>query len=456
MTTDDDAAPDRHEVDGGADLDDVDDTPEGTDADFSGDTTRSLDVPEHPTGDPDFEALEANARSSAELAAFLSGDLKTIFVHKSHQYANGLNRVVGESRAQAAGRCGVGLIVPCRQGGGSVRSFVSKFPNTAIRFIDPEVHLHKEHFNDVSDTAMKHWPHLVLPLPSTPDAAWTTRRLAEQVRCGATVLLTPTGTLDAATAAASLKATMDHVALARSIVGDAPMFVNITVARQWLTTSALRDQLLEEIVDSHEPNWFVRVHWPIVEPTYGQLNDRQVLDGYKELVAVCADEDKVLVLPNSDLTGWVALALGANGFGTATSISDRHFGAVRIIKSPPGQPKAVPKKRYFSTPFIHTIEQPTHAQLVGQSNYTSCGCTFCTALQPDLNPPPNWKLNLVGYHYVHSAAALTAAVAPGDSRRNARRTVRAARHLIAALPAPVKPTGDDVPHHLDTWSSVLT
>lgn len=447
-------APDWGDDPGGDD--DIDDMPSGTDADFSGDTTTSMPVSDDDGPEPRFETLVADAEGNEELRAFLAGSSKAVLVHKSHQYAQHLDEVVGYARRQTRDRCSVGLVVPLRQPRHTVRAFMARFPNTALRLADPQIHLHRDHYDEVTAKVTSHWPHFSSPMPDPPDRDWTLQLLTEQARCGATMLLTPTGKVEEANAQASLSDAMDRVALARSIVGEAPLFVNLTFDHRWLSQRTLRDRLLNEIVDSSERNWYLRFRWPIVEPAYGQLNDRAILDGYAELSTLCADEDKVLILPNSDLTGWVATALGAAGFGTATSISDRRFAEKRRMGAQAGQPRPEPKKRYFSRSVLHTIEQSAHERLVGEPGYKVCSCKFCvTTLMPDRSAPTAWDLPAAGYHYVQKAAMLTSSIA-ADPRPNARSIVRRAIQFVEALPPTKQLISDDRPRHLETWRALLT
>lgn len=236
---------------------DADDTPSGTDADFSGDTTTSLPVSDD--ADTRFEDLAENALSNAELAAFLAGDRKALLVHKSHQYAQSLNEVVGYARNQVKDGCSIGLVVPFRQSGDAVRAFMGRFPNTAVRFADPEIHLHPDQYDAVSDTTAGHWAHFTNPVPDPPDKVWSQMLLTEQLRCGATVLLSPTGKVEEANASGSLNDAMDRISMARNIVGEAPLFANLTFDHRWLSQRGLRDRLLDEIVDSSEQHWYLRL-----------------------------------------------------------------------------------------------------------------------------------------------------------------------------------------------------
>lgn len=456
MTDDSGEGWDQWDWDDGPDIGDSEDTPTGTDADFSGDTTTSLPVADDVDGpDERFDRLAQDAAENTELRLFLNGARRAVLVHKSHQFADRLDEVVGYARRQATDRCSVGLVLPFRQSRDAMRSFMGAFPNTAIRFADPEIHLHANHYDQVKSNALKHWAYFRDPVPDPADRDWTLELLARQAAVGATVLLTPTGKVEEANAQASLDNAMDRIALARSLVGGSPMFANLTFDHRWLSQPFLRNRLLGEIVDSSERHWYLRFRWPIVEPRYGQLNDQAILDGYAELTAVCAEEEKILVLPNSDLTGWVMTALGATGFGTATSISDRYFADRRIIRSRRDQPKPEAKKRYFSKRVLHTLEQPTHYSLLSEPGYDRCGCRFCTTtLRPDRQAPADWDRAAVGYHYVQKAVMLTASLGT-NARLRARRRVRGALRFVAALPPAKELADDDRPQHLDSWRSLL-
>lgn len=430
--------------------------PIGTDADFSDDATIPTSSDDYTSTGPDetFGRLRDAVLANGQLEAFLDGRLPCVLVHKSHQYADRLPEVLGYARRQARSRCSVGLVVPLRQSGDAVRTFVAGFPQTAVRFVDPEIHLHPDHYDEALATSARNWPHLNAPVGAATDAAWSAEQLLLQARAGATVLLTPTGKVEESNAVASLNDAMRRITTARNVVGDAPLFANLTFDNRWLTRRDLLDQLLEEIVDSNERHWYLRFRWPIVEPAYGQLADEQILDGYKELTTVCSDEGKVVLFPQSDLTGWAMTALGAAGFGTATSRGDRQFADQRFIASRPGQTRPEPKKRYFSRSVLHTLEQPTHELLTAERGYRRCRCRWCRALGPDRVAPTSWDRRLVGYHHVQKTVMLTAAL-DGDPRRQARRRIRTAERFVNRLPPQLELTGDDRPRHLPAWSRLL-
>lgn len=434
---------------------DEDEALSGTDADFSSDKPAKT-IRSAPSADSDYDALAANAVDDPELAGFLAGHTRTVLFHRSYRYSKALPQALRDARHQAGGGCTVGVVLPLRATATSLCADMGRMLNTAVRFVDPEVHLQPPHWNEWTATAAKNWSAFVDPKTAQPDPSWIGLMLSLQAKIGATVLLTPTGKVDEAQAASSIQRAMSDAAVARSLVGAAPLFVNLTMHNAWLARRDLRTLLLNEIVDSKERHWYLRFRWPIVDPRYGQLLDPAILAGYKELASVCAAEEKILVLPNSDLTGWVATALGASGFGTATSVADRRFGDQRRIASQPNTPRPPDKLRYFSRPLLHTVEHHAHQALLSEAGYTACACPYCTnQLRPHGPPPVPWKTEAAHYHYLWNAADLTATLG-SNPRIQALRQVRTAVTFLQGVSPANAPTGEDQPRHLSVWAGLLS
>lgn len=155
---------------------------------------------------------------------------------------------------------------------------------------------------------------------------------------------------------AAIDRAMEFVDTSRDVVGDKPMFVNLTLDAQWLSDKQLRAVLLQPIVDSPEKHWYLRFWWPMIANRYGQLTDKNVLDGYRVLSRTAALERKRLFLPNAGLTGWVMTGLGATGFSTGTSWTDQAFARERRMGGVKGRPSPPRIPRMFDRALLHTVE----------------------------------------------------------------------------------------------------
>jgi hypothetical protein len=229
------------------------------------------------------------------------------------------------------------------------------------------------------------------------------------------------------------------------------MFVNLTLAGDWLANPVLRTMLLDEIVESTEPLWYIRVRWPIVEPRYGQLTNGPLLDGYKELAATAALEGKVLVLPNSGLTGWVATALGASGFSTGTSWPEQAFCDERRFGRQPGQSNPPAAERYFERAVLNPLLWSDAQGLGNVHGFVACQCRYCLAMRAN-----GYSREHAGAHYLVRTARLLDDIGSTNRRLEALRSVRSAQGFQASLNG----TANAVPavwvaKHLPEWGSRL-
>jgi hypothetical protein len=325
----------------------------------------------------------------------------------------------------------------------------------SLRFADPQLYVKPDsgwlRLKPPSSRATSHdflnrWPgHENAPTP-----ARVREVLDAQVDAGANVMLSASGWVKDTDAAKSLNEAMAWVAASRDELEDETMFVNLTLPSTWLTDTRLREALQEELVESREKYWFLRFQWPTVATRYGQLVDARVLDGYKKLVTLAADEDKFLFLPQTGLTGWVATALGAAGFSTGRSWASQAFDVERQGGGTGGG-RDKWTQRYFDPSILHTVERTVHQSLRGLPSAQTCACPYSR----NLSVATDWDHDDAGRHNVAQSALLTNLLGARDPRARARRRVRQAQAFVQNLPSTVPLTGDSAPRHLSLWAGLL-
>ncbi|SDO34228.1 hypothetical protein SAMN05660199_01755 [Klenkia soli] len=399
----------------------------------------------------------------ADLAAQLSGSMPLLLLAKSAQKAGHLPEVAQVATRVTGGAVGVGVVLRLpSHTAAAAAAFLARFGSSPVRLADPDLYRAPSHGSPdkaIGVRTVKWHPWLAnAPAPSSStDTAWVGTVLQKQIDAGATVMLSATGWVGATNGAIELGHARRWVAASRAAARPStPMFVNLTMDRAWLTDSNLRSLLLQELVESNERLWYLRFRWPVTNPRYGQLRDAAVLDGYKLLAVTAALEGKVLVLPNSGLTGWVATALGATGFSTGMSWGEQAYADPRIVSARKGEPPPPPTLRLFERSLLHTVDHASHVALMAQQDYLLCRCRYCQALGAHTQSPARWDRETAGLHYLLRVARLTAML-NGPARRTeaTREVLRAQQFLKATATTAAAPTGNNAPAHLSEWYRLL-
>lgn len=383
----------------------------------------------------------------------LAGDRPVFLLHRSHQAGPEFGALANEVSSVAGGSAELGAVVSLvYQGPNVARRVLGSLPGYSILIADPDLHERPTDPAALSDTRRRHAPYLLKPATTSPNATFIADILKAQRDAGATVLLTPTGRVTELNAENSLRQTMRWVSATRATGPSEPLLVNLTLSHAWIADSGFREILLNEIVDSKERSWYLRVRWHAPRVASGQLADRDLLEGYKHLAQVMASEDKVLLLPQTGLVGWLMGAFGALGFSVGTGGPQRSF-ADRVEMRRKGTPPP-PIPRYFEPSLLHRIAADTRRRLASRSGYRACTCTYCDGLTRGklISGPRQWN-ERDAHHYIASLAALQASPATTDRRAEVRRVVTAARATEAAIAPPLR--GDDRPTHLSTWDDLL-
>lgn len=388
---------------------------------------------------------------SASLLDMVEGRTPMFLVHKSHQHSQHIPELLGAARQRVRGRAGLGAVVRLpKMKPDTANAYLNSCTAATMKVADPEIYtIH----NSGSPTAMSPDSNQRHPwlndIPTFPDPGWVRDVLQAQSDAGANVFLSASGWVADTAGRPEIAAAMEWVRASRAELADEDMFVNLTLSSTWLTNPGLRGALKQELIESNERLWWLRFYWPVVEPRYGQLTDRAILSGYRDLATTAALEDKVLVLPNSGLTGWVAVAWGAQGFSTGTSWPEQMYGVQPIRRSSPGKPKAPPVERYFDRTILHSVPYAVHLTLTGNPNHLTCGCRFCRRLAA----AATYNQPIANLHYLLECASLTADLNDRRPGHRALREVRDAQAFCDTLPTPL--TTSARPLHLAEWESRL-
>ncbi|MGW3566422.1 hypothetical protein ACWDSL_21535 [Streptomyces sp. NPDC000941] len=414
---------------------------------LSGDDAGSV-VTTPPAGSVASQTGSAPPRIDRDQA--LTGSRPIYLVWRGGRYYKYIPRVLVGLHASYGDSLALGIIANIPSANAqSHRSFFNLSPVSALRIADPQCYLLDTEVLRLSKEPIKARGYKYAPYLADSEAPdWVQRVLNAQRAAGANLLLTPGRALDPDDPQRSLDRACEQGDDVLSRLGRGERTaLNLTLPSRWLSSTALRNRLLDQIMDQDQfDTLYVRVQWAQGKAFIPPENP-ELLAGIKKLANLCADEERCLLLPQTGLTGWYALAHGAAGFGLGVSGTDQAF-AEYVFRA--GAKGAI--ERYFEKQLLHTPDRSTHNVLARTPGYLRCSCPYCPALFA--NEP--WSHELSALHHLHSMGELTAKV-QRDSVRNGRhaavrRIVAAAQRFATGLP-PV--SAEQAPKHLDAWGQAL-
>lgn len=395
--------------------------------------------------------------------ADLASSRPLYLIQRSHQQSAILPQVFNDIAIAYSNEMSFGIVAPMpRMSPTTLRNFFQAHPAAQIRIADPECFARPDSLGPVLEaqrekayvgqSTRRHWTYFDATQPPGGTAQWVQQVIDTQVNVGASVFLTPGVWADPAASRAGMNTMRQHAAWARGYLGaGTPLMVNVTLSWPWLTTERLREQFLNEVLDMDEEVFYVRVRWPLLGQPYGQLLDAGILDGYVEMANIFEENDKSLILPNTGLTGAVALAWGAHGFSTGLGSGERSFADTRVIKIKQSRPRPAPTRRILAAQILHTTDLTTSGLLDAVTGGQRCACAFCNRLRA--RPVGQFDKALAGAHYLRRVADFAAALASGRGgrRATARQLVRTANQFATSASSSVALSGANDPKHLPLW-----
>lgn len=389
--------------------------------------------------------------NTASLNKILRGKVPAFVAQRSAQYFQRLPEVLTNLMVDHGKKLGVGTSMKMW---GSTPKAISKYfgsvDGVPLLLADPVLFRHPDSKWPGMDSSKvaKRAPAFEFynQLPTKVDRNWISKVIQSQNDVGASVALSATGWVETTNAAAALDAAMASVRESRDVVGEKPMFVNLTMDKEWLINAELRNLLLREIVESNEKQWYLRFWWPELKNSYGQLGDAEILRGYISLSSTAAVEGKRLFLPNSGLTGWLMGAYGATGFSTGASAIDQAFARQRQMRWAAGRQVAPPTPRIFNRFLLHTMDHSVFEQVRILPKHRD----FSTRFLQEIDGGSHDR-ELAGLHYVNAVGDMQAKMAASDHRIMAHRAINRATRWIDGLDDVDKPAGASNPGHLAIW-----
>jgi hypothetical protein len=370
-----------------------------------------------------------------------------MFVHRPHQRGVTIPRLLANIFVTTGGAVSLGAAValPSATTQGH-KEWLDTCKAASVKIADPlgyQLDRDLLRVKKISDRSMRYMPYLA------KDPLDVDEVLQAQRDAGANLLLSPGRALDATDAQTALDTAFADAdkALAGLVVGER-LALNLTLSEQWLSKPTLREALFNQLMDQQQFGvWYIRVQWPANLRALHQPLKVDLLQGYKRLAQLAQDEDRVLLLPQTGLTGWLQLAFGSTAFGAGP------FGAGQAFKEhiQGGGGGQEPVARYFEPSLLHSVERTVHDALSKQTDYVACDCPYCPAL---LAPSaPAWNHELARLHHLHSMGRL-AGLGASTGRPlpvAVRRIVREAKKTAADQPL----AGISSPQHLPVWDQLL-
>lgn len=377
----------------------------------------------------------------------LTASTPLMFVHRPHQRGITIPHLLANVFATTEGAVSMGAAVPLPNATTTAhKEWLDSCKAASVKIADPSGYLLDSNVvrvKEISARAKRYMPYL------ETDPLDIDKVMQAQREAGANLLLSSGRALDPTDAQPALDAAFSEAdkALAGLEPGER-LALNLTLSSQWLSNATLRSALFAQLLDQEQFDvWYIRVQWSSSLRALHQPLALELLQGYKRLAQLAQDEDRVLLLPQTGLTGWLQLAFGASGFGAGP------FGSGHAFKehTQGGSGGQEPIPRYFEPTLLHSVERTVHDALSNQDGYIPCKCPYCPALlEPNARA---WNHELARLHHLHAMGTLAGVAAATNKSMSAaiRRTVRAAKEAAAGQPL----AGISAPQHLQVWDQLL-
>lgn len=205
------------------------------------------------------------------------------------------------------------------------------------------------------------------------------------------------------------RAWRDHVST------DPPWFARFSVHDDWLTDATLRRAALNTLTDLPD-GVGISLHVRYGKRAAGF--DGPSLTALRDFVRVLADDGRRVLLIQSGIIGWLAIAWGAWGF-TAGQSQKSWLDSREEIRRRRGSRSPARLQRYFEPQLLHHVLFADHGRLRRATGYAACSCTFCKDLKTSFNA------HAAAQHDLFTLAELTQRVTASDraGRRDAVRLI---------------------------------
>ena len=392
---------------------------------------------------------------SGRLTQMLKGELQTVLVHNSYQSNNNAKRSVEIIARTAGSEVGLGAVVNLQHySPKSLANRVEQYADLPMRFVDPQ--LYKLPLSGWGNSARlperKGWGSQIADFYLSPKKSSVKAVLDSQLEAGANVFLTASGWVTDINPTKALEKSIKAVDESFA-VSESPesLFVNLALDSRWLSESYLRAILLNFIVSSTYQRFYLRFWWPEERQRYGQLRSLDILQGYKELVAICSIEEKVLYLPNVGLTGWLLSSFGLSGYSTGTSWGEQAFVRNPIVRRPKGRKTSPRLERIFDSMILHTVEYSEFERLRRLGGHAHTGSEFSKEIDKGA-----FSTELSGYHYLDQVVRLQRLKVTDKSPEDVvLRQIGLATKWLDTLPITDKPLSVNNPSHLPIWEKLF-
>lgn len=296
-----------------------------------------------------------------------------------------------------------------------------------------------------------HFPWLALtPRPETQPAweQWMQQGLDHQTSarlCGdagaPSFVITPSPIMEPSRGP-ELNAVLDAATAVRGRVpAESDCWLGVTVDRTYLREEQQLTRLLNAMIQTGADGFVFRSQHTQLAP----VDDRLYLEGLREVVETCADNQIRIFLPSSGWLGWLAMGWGAWGFSGGMAAGSW----VDKLPGPMNKPQE-PRLPYFESQLLRDVPWRYHQQLVGEPGYESCTCPDCVQMGD------SYDLALAKRHQIRHASQETApltAVAVADRRQlvaDRLDTAIAFRDNLSPVLTTRIPTS-----HLDRWRRLM-
>ena len=294
------------------------------------------------------------------------------------------------------------------------------------------------------------WTNSVPSITATASQAapWLRSVIESEADGGATVLITPSPLVEAGHGEVELRRVLEWADTSRSlkVAQGMPVLTGLTLHRDWLSNNGKRETLLNVLTDVPDPGFYILVRWPPAK-SGTNIGELAILQGYRELVEVLADDAREVVAARNGLAGWALAALGASAWTAALPASHVYRDAM-VIRRQKGSSPPAKINHYLDRQLLSFVPEARLPAVSAVSGPPKCSCADCTILVGGYDD------RAASRHLLRLHTSLARALAGAKSPRAlAHNQVRTAIATIGgnAFGLAAAQTG-----HLQSWDQLLT